>query len=146
MAGLPHWIDERIDRNIDNALTRTHVVETLLESERPFSSIRRVQSRVKPAVSKATVSNRLNELQETDVVATETYPGSVTLYDLDYPESDWPLSPEGRRALTEESPLDRLSTRGFLTLRDTVGIRTLVLATFKAISGIRGSPPSRGIS
>jgi hypothetical protein len=131
VAALPHWIDRRIDRNLDNTLTQEHVVETMIESERPFFSIRQLQARVNPEVSKATVRNRLNELQEIDVVATETYPESVTLYYIDHPESKWPLSPEGHRALTAESPLDRLSARGFLTLRDTVGIRTLVLAGFQ---------------
>ncbi len=100
----------------------------MLESERPFFSIRQLQARIKPDVSKATVRNRLNELREIDVVATETYPESVTLYYINHPESEWPLSPEGHRALTTETPLDRLSTRGFLTMQDTAGIRTLVLA------------------
>ncbi|PCR92736.1 helix-turn-helix domain-containing protein [Natrinema ejinorense] len=131
MSALPNWIDDRIDRNLDNTLTQRHVVETMFESERPFFSIRQLQARVKPDISKATVRNRLNELQEIDVVATETYPESVTLYYIDYPESDWPLSPEGKRALVTDSPLDRLSTRDFLTMRDTAGIRTLVLAGFQ---------------
>ncbi len=128
MSGLPTWIVDRIDRNLDNTLTQEHVVETMVESDRPFFSIRQLQARVKPDVSKATVRNRLNELREIDVVATETYPESVTLYYIDYPESNWPLSPEGKRALATETPLDRLSTRGFLTMSDTAGIRTLVLA------------------
>ncbi|WP_247001751.1 hypothetical protein [Halosolutus gelatinilyticus] len=128
MPGLPTWIDDRIDRNLDNTLTQEHVVETMIESDRPFFSIRQLQARVKPDVSKATVRNRLNELQEIDIVATETYPESVTLYYINHPESNWPLSPEGKRALTTETPLDRLSTRGFLTMSDTAGIRTLVLA------------------
>lgn len=131
MSELPAWIDERIDRNLNNTLTQEHVVETMLDAERPFFSTRQLQARVKPDVGKATVRNRLNELQEIDVVATETYPESITLYYLDHPESDWPLSPEGKRALTTDSPLDRLSTRGFLTMRDTAGIRTLVLAGFQ---------------
>jgi Fe2+ or Zn2+ uptake regulation protein len=131
VSALPTWIDDRIDRNLDNALTQEHVVETMLASERPFFSIRQLQARVKPDVSKATVRNRLQELQELDVVATETYPESVTLYYVNHPESAWPLSPEGKRALSAESPLDRLSTRGFLTMQDTVGIRTLVLAGFQ---------------
>lgn len=128
MSALPDWIEERIDRNLDNTLTQEHVVETMLESERPFFSITQLQARVKPDVGKATVRNRLNELQEIDVVATETYPESITLYYIDHPESAWPLSPEGKRALTTDTPLDRLSTRGFLTMQDTAGIRTLVLA------------------
>ncbi len=131
VSALPNWIDERIDRNLDNTLTQRHVVETMFESERPFFSIRQLQALVKPDISKATVQNRLHELQEIDVVATETYPESVTLYYIDYPASDWPLSPEGKRALVTDSPLDRLSTRDFLTMRDTAGIRTLVLAGFQ---------------
>ena len=128
MSTIPSWIDDRIDRNLDNALTQEHVVETMLESERPFFSIRQLQARIKPDVSKATVRNRLRELQQVDVVAMETYPDSITLYYINHPESAWPLSPEGKRALNTDTPLDRLSTRGFLTLSDTAGIRTLVLA------------------
>lgn len=131
MSALPPWIDDRLDRNFDNTLTQQHVVETMLEAERPFFSIRQLQARVKPDVSKATVRNRLNELREINVVATETYPESVTLYYIDHPESEWPLSPEGKRALSTEPPLDQLSTRGFLTMQDTAGIRTLVLAGFQ---------------
>ena len=131
MSTIPPWIDERIDRNLDNALTQEHVVETMLESDRPFFSIRQLHARIKPDVSRATVRNRLRELQEIDVVATEMYPDSITLYYINHPESDWPLSPDGKRALNADTPLDRLSTRGFLTLTDTAGIRTLVLAGFQ---------------
>ena len=128
VSSLPEWIDERIDRNLDNTLTQAHVVETMLEADRPFFSIRQLQARIKPDVSTATVRNRLNELQAIDVVATETYPESITLYYINHPNADWPLSPTGKRLLASESPLDRLSTRGFLTMRDTAGIRTLALA------------------
>ena len=128
VSSLPEWIDERIDRNLDNTLTQAHVVETMLEADRPFFSIRQLQARIKPDVSTATVRNRLNELQAIDVVATETYPESITLYYINHPEADWPLSPTGKRQLASESPLDRLSAWGFLTMRDTAGIRTLALA------------------
>jgi len=128
VSTLPSWIDERIDRNLDNTLTQEHVVETMIESDRPFFSLRQLHARIKPEVSRATVRNRLQELQAIDVVATETYPDSITLYYINHPASDWPLSPEGKRALNADTPLDRLSTRGFLTLSDTAGIRTLVLA------------------
>ncbi|WP_282352328.1 hypothetical protein [Haloferax volcanii] len=128
MSALPSWIDERIDRNLDNTLSQEHVVTTMLKSDRPFFSLRQLHARIKPEVSRATVRNRLQELQTIDVVATETYPDSITLYYINRPESDWPLSPEGKRALHTDTPLDRLSTRGFLTLSDTAGIRTLVLA------------------
>lgn len=128
---IPTWIDERIDRNLDNTLTQEHVVETMLASERPYFSIRQLHARIKPDVTRATVRNRLRELQEIDVVEMETYPDSITLYHINHPESTWPLSPEGKRALSADTPLDRLSTRGFLTLSDTAGIRTLVLAGFQ---------------
>ncbi|ELZ78886.1 helix-turn-helix domain-containing protein [Haloferax volcanii] len=128
MSALPSWIDERIDRNLDNTLSQEHVVKMMIESDRPFFSLRQLHARIKPEVSRATVRNRLQELQTIDVVATETYPDSITLYYINHPESDWPLSPEGKRALHTDTPLDRLSTRRFLTLSDTAGIRTLVLA------------------
>ncbi|MCU4742771.1 hypothetical protein [Natronoglomus mannanivorans] len=131
MSDLPAWIDDRIERNLNNTLTQEHVVETMLDSERPFFSIRQLHARITPEVGAATVRNRLQELQEIDVVATETYPESITLYYINHPESNWPLSPDGKRALSSDSPLDRLSTRGFLTMRDTAGIRTLVLAGFQ---------------
>ncbi|MCU4975334.1 hypothetical protein OB955_21765 [Halobacteria archaeon AArc-m2/3/4] len=131
MSDLPAWIDDRIERNLNNTLTQEHVVETMLDSERPFFSIRQLHARITPEVGAATVRNRLQELQEIDVVATETYPESITLYYINHPESNWPLSPDGKRALSSDSPLDRLSTRGFLTMQDTAGIRTLVLAGFQ---------------
>jgi len=131
VADLPDWIDDRVERNLDNSLTQRHVVETMLDADRPFFSIRQLQARIKPDVGKGTVRNRLNELREIDVVAAETYPDSITLYYVNHPESAWPLSPEGKHALRHESPLDGLSLRGFLTLRDTNGIRTLVLAGFQ---------------
>ncbi|WP_330630112.1 hypothetical protein [Halocatena halophila] len=128
MTAIPSWIDDRIDRNLNNTLSQKHVIETMVGADRPYFSIRQLHARIKPDVTRATVRNRLNELQEIDIVATETYPDSITLYYIDHPESAWPLSPEGKRALQTTTPLDRLSARGFLTFSDTVGIRTLVLA------------------
>jgi hypothetical protein len=127
VSPLPNWIATRIDRDLDKTLTQDHVIEVMVDAERPFFSARQIQARVKPDVSVATVRNRLDELQELDVVATETYPDAVTLYYIDYPESNWPLSPEGRHALRTATPLDRLSV-GVLGLSDTVGSRPTVLA------------------
>lgn len=125
MSDLPNWIENRIDRNLDNTLTQEHVVETMVAAERPFFSTRQLQARVKPDVSKATVRNRLDELQEIDIVATETYPESVTLYYINYRESNWPLSPEGKTAIAE-TPQHRLSI-GPLAITDTAGVGTLVV-------------------
>lgn len=127
MSELPSWIDNRLDQNLDNALSQKHVVKTMVGSERPFFSARQLQALVKPDVSKATVRNRLNELQEIDIVATETYPDSVTLYYINYQESNWPLSPQGKAALAADAPHDRLSI-GFLTVSDTASFRIVVLA------------------
>jgi hypothetical protein len=127
VSELPGWIDNRLDQNLDNALSQKHVVETMVGSERPFFSARQLQALVKPDVSKATVRNRLNELQEVDIVATERYPDSVTLYYINYQESNWPLSPELKDALAAEASRDRFSI-GFLTVSDTASLRIFVLA------------------
>lgn len=131
MTTLPAWIEDRIDPTLEKKLTQRHVVEVMLEAERPFFSIQQLQALVGPTVSKETVRNRLNELREIDVVAAETYPETITLYYVNHPESNWPLSPEGQRALAYDSPLETLSLRDFLRLRNPAGIRTLVLAGFQ---------------
>lgn len=128
MSELPDWIENRIDPALNNKLTQRHVVETMLNAERPLFSIRQLQARLKPDVGKGTVRNRLDELREIDVVAAEAYPESITLYHINHPESSWPLSPEGKRALADESPVENLSVIGVLTFRDSVGIRRMATA------------------
>lgn len=131
MTDIPDWIDERLDPDLNHKLTQRHVVETMLEADRPFFSIRQLQALIKPDVSRETVRNRLNELHEIDVIAAETYPESITLYYINHPESPWPLTPEGAKAIRNDNPLDALSVRDFLAMRDPNGIRTLVLAGFQ---------------
>jgi Fe2+ or Zn2+ uptake regulation protein len=131
MTSLPGWIDDRLDHGLGKKLTQRHVIETMLEAERPFFSTEQVRARVRPDVSRETVRNRLNELREIDVVAAETYPESITLYYVNHPESNWPLSPEGKRALNHETALETLSLGDFVRLRNPAGIRTLVLAGFQ---------------
>lgn len=131
MASLPPWIETRIDDELNKKLTQRHVVETMLEADRPYFSAEQIRARVRPDVSKETVRLRLNELREIDVIAAETYPESITLYYVNHPESAWPLSPEGKDALAYETPLDTLSVGDFVRLRNPAGIRTLVLAGFQ---------------
>lgn len=131
MTNLPAWIEERIDPAFDRKLTQRHLLEVMLESERPYFSVQQLRARVSPDVSKETIRNRLDELREIDVVAAETYPETITLYYVNHPESQWPLTPEGRRALEHDTPLDALSASDFLRLRNPAGIRTLVLAGFQ---------------
>lgn len=131
MTALPKWIEERIDPDLDRKLTQRHVVETMIDAERPFFSSEQIRARVKPDVSKETVRLRLNELREIDVVAAEHYPESIALYYVNHPASNWPMSPEGKAALAHETPLDSLSLRDFVLLRNPAGIRTLVLAGFQ---------------
>jgi DNA-binding HxlR family transcriptional regulator len=102
---LPSWISEKLgsNRKVNTKLTERHVVETMYEAERPLFSIQQLQQRIKPDVSKVTIRDRLTDLEERGIVATETYSDSLTLYYLDHPESEWPLSPEGKRALEPET-------------------------------------------
>ncbi|WP_254841038.1 hypothetical protein [Natronomonas marina] len=131
MSALPAWIDDRTDHDLDKKLTQRHVVETMLDAERPFFSAEQIRARVSPDVSKETVRNRLIELREIDVVAAETYPESITLYYVNHPESNWPLAPAAKEALSHETPLETLSLSDFVRLRNPAGIRTLVLAGFQ---------------
>ncbi len=94
MASLPPWIDTRIDDGLNKKLTQRHVVETMLEADRPYFSAEQIRARVRPDVSKETVRLRLNELLEIDVIAADTYPESITLYYINHPNSHWPLSPK----------------------------------------------------
>ncbi|OAQ51161.1 hypothetical protein HTG_18160 [Natrinema mahii] len=97
-------------------------------SDRSFS-VPELRDRIGPDASEATVRERLAELRDCGVVAAETYPSSTTLYYVDFPGGT------GRPAATESrpsaNPLDRLSVRDFLLLRNPEGIRTVVLAGYQ---------------
>lgn len=131
MSALPSWIENRIDPEFNKKLTQRHVVETMVEADRPFFSAEQIRACVDPDVSKEIVRIRLNELREIDVVATETYPESITLYYINHPESNWPLPPKAKEVLSYSSPLETLSFDDFARLRNPAGIRTLVLAGFQ---------------
>jgi hypothetical protein len=47
-------------------------------------------------------------------VATESFADTMTLYYLDHPESEWPLSPEGIQALKQESTETENPLRAFV--------------------------------
>ncbi|CDK39159.1 HTH domain-containing protein [Halorubrum sp. AJ67] len=102
---LPPWISEQLPENgrVNTKLTQRHVVETMYQSDRPFFSLQQIQQRLKPDVSKVTVRNRLDDLEDRGIVATDPLADSLTLYYIDHPESEWPLSPAGERALNRES-------------------------------------------
>lgn len=112
---LPPWISKQLpkDRRVNTKLTHRHVIETMHQTDRPFFSLQQIQQRIKPDVSKVTVRNRLNELEEHGIIATEMFSDSLTLYYINYPESEWPLSPEGKRALGESAGTENL-LRAFL--------------------------------
>ncbi|WP_423744909.1 hypothetical protein V5735_02445 (plasmid) [Haladaptatus sp. SPP-AMP-3] len=113
---LPPWISKQLpeDRRVNTKLTERHVIETMHQIDRPFFSLQQIRQRIKPDVSKVTVRNRLDELEEREIVATETFADSLTLYYINHPESEWPLSPEGRRALNGESAETENPLREFL--------------------------------
>ncbi|SFC29438.1 hypothetical protein SAMN05444422_106254 [Halobiforma haloterrestris] len=112
---LPPWISAELpeDRRVNTKLTERHVIETMHQSDRPFFSLQQIEQQVKPDVSKVTVRNRLDELENRGIVATETVADS-TLYYINHPESEWPLSPEGKRALNNESAGTENPFREFL--------------------------------
>ncbi|QGN07490.1 hypothetical protein Hrd1104_09340 [Halorhabdus sp. CBA1104] len=112
---LPPWISEKLpeDRRVNTKLTERHVIETMHQANRPFFSLQQIQQRIKPDVSKVTVRNRLEELEDREIVATETVADS-TVYYINHPESAWPLSPEGKHALKDESTETANPLREFL--------------------------------
>ena len=101
---LPPRLAARLpeDGRVNTKLTHEHVVETMYGADRPFFSLQQLQERIKPDVSKVTLRNRLDDLEERDIVATESFADSLTLYYIDHPASEWPVSPEGKRALAGE--------------------------------------------
>lgn len=113
---LPPWISEQLPEvgRVNTKLSQKHIVESMYRADRPFFSLKQIQQRIKPDVSKVTVRNRLDELDERGVVATETFENSLTLYYINHPESEWPLSPEGERALKGESDGTANPLREFL--------------------------------
>jgi len=130
MPDIPEWVENRLDSNLNNKLSQRHVVETMLSEERPFFSPTQLRSRVKPDVTKETVRNRLDELQELDIVATETYPDTIKLYYINHEESVWPLSPEGKKALKDGELEPFPSLRGILTLSQPDKIKHLTKGGF----------------
>jgi Fe2+ or Zn2+ uptake regulation protein len=102
---LPPWISEQLpeDGRVNTKLTQQHVIESMNQAERPFFSLQQIQQQIKPDVSKVTVRNRLDELEERGIIATNTFDKSLTIYYINHPESEWPLSPEGKQALNGES-------------------------------------------
>lgn len=113
---LPPWISEQLPDNgrVNTKLTQQHVIESIYQADRPFFSLQQIQQRIKPDVSKVTVRNRLDELEEQGIIATETFDSSLTVYYINHPESDWPLPPEGKQVLNRESAETTDPLREFL--------------------------------
>jgi DNA-binding HxlR family transcriptional regulator len=113
---LPPWISDQLpdERRVNTKLAHRHVVETMHQAERPYFSLQQVHRRIKPDVSKVTLRDRLDELEERGIVATESFADTLTLYYLNHPEADWPLSPEGKRALNQDSGETENPLREFL--------------------------------
>ncbi|WP_455447768.1 hypothetical protein [Natrinema thermotolerans] len=97
-------------------------------NDRSFS-VPELRARIGPDASEATVRERLAELRDRGVVAAETYPSSTTLYYVDFPDGTGRSAATG--PLASVNPLDRLSARDVLLLRNPEGIRTIVLAGYQ---------------
>jgi len=126
MADIPDWVEDRLNPNLNNKLDQRHVVETMLEADRPFFSISQLQSRLKPDVGRGTVRNRLDELQEIDIVAVEEYPDTMKLYYVDHPESEWPLGPAAKEALVDEEIEVYPSAKELVTFRNEMAMSRLM--------------------
>lgn len=139
MPDPPNWAETQIDRTPDDTLTQEAVIEALLDADRPSLSIRELQARVDPDASTATVRNRLEELHEFDIVATETAPDAVTRYYVDDRESTRPRSLDGDRLLTD-SPQDRLSIGPF-SVSSSAGLAMLGAASLALVvlGGVLGA-------
>ncbi|ELY32008.1 hypothetical protein C500_05503 [Natrialba magadii ATCC 43099] len=48
MSTLPPWIENRIEHSLDKKLTQRHVVEIMLNAERPYFSAEQIRARVRP--------------------------------------------------------------------------------------------------
>lgn len=97
-------------------------------SGRSFS-VSELRDRIGPDASEAPVRERLDELRDRGVVAAETYPAGTTLYYVDPPGDTGRSAAAAPRS--SANPLDRLSARDFLLLRNSEGIRTIVLAGYQ---------------
>lgn len=130
MSALPPWIERRIDRGTDFDAIRVGLVESLLQTDQPFLSTKQLCTDVFPDIEDEILLEQLDELRASDIVATTSYDEPATLHYIRDPDSEQPPA-EADRPLTASNPLDKLSLRRFLTMRDTAGVRTLVLAGFQ---------------
>lgn len=131
MSALPPWIERRINRRADFGAVRVGLVESLLQADRPFLSTRQLCTDVFPDIEDELLLEQLDELRASDIIARVSYDEPATLHYIRYPVSKQPPAVQSDRHLTAANPLDHLSLRRFLTMRDTAGVRTLVLAGFQ---------------
>lgn len=116
MTDRPEWIEERLQSNPQNKLSQTHVINTMLASDRPFFSITQLKTRIKPDVDRETIRNRLDELREQEIVKEEAYPQK--LYYIKYPESKWPLSPTDQELLAGTPRIGKIHPFELYLLKD----------------------------
>lgn len=131
MSALPPWLERRIDRETEFAPIRVRLVESLLQVDGPFRSTQQLCTEVLPDVEDEILLDQLDQLQTSGVIATTSYAEPTTLHYIQYPESEHPPTAESERPPVAANPLDQLSLCRFLTMRDTAGVRTLVLAGFQ---------------
>jgi VIT1/CCC1 family predicted Fe2+/Mn2+ transporter len=142
MSDRPEWIDDRLHPEQTRKLSSDHAVDTMLEAPRPIFSAKQLSKRVNVDIDRETARNRLEELRERDIVAREDY--EEPIYYVEHPDSKWPLSPEGKRALDRDSPLEDMSIKELVLLRDQAALRSLTISSmylgigFFFLSGVIG--------
>lgn len=88
MTEIPDWIDEKISFDNSREVQDRRIVEVFLESDRPYSSSRRVSDKI--GLTKEATSPRLEELVELGVLDGDTIAGGRIFWIRD-DRSEWPI-------------------------------------------------------
>lgn len=88
---LPDWIESRIDEeNYSKDLTQRRVAEEFVHGGRPYYNKTKMHAEVGNGVSPDTVYSRLEELDEREVLNSETI-NNGDIFWLNEEDSDWPI-------------------------------------------------------
>lgn len=116
----PATDDVKLDLNADYDLQQRHVVEVMLEADRPLFSPYQVQSRLKNDPSTQTVRRRLKELVELDIVGADKY-RNHELYYINDKRSEWAVPGD----LNEDTRREDMDLRKVLTFQAPDDLRVM---------------------
>lgn len=91
---LPEEVESRLeDANFDKKLTQQHVAQIFVHGDRPHYSVAQMDAALDTEAGTDTVRSRLEELEERDVLKSETV-NNGDVYWWKRKESDWPIPPD----------------------------------------------------